>query len=589
MSARFRPLYFGPPGEQHFGLLHLPVGAARPRLGVVICNPFGYEEICAHRALREFAELLAVHGMAALRFDYAGTGDSEGECADGGLVSAWQRGIRLAVQELRAQVGDVPVALAGLRLGATLAALSGVQEMRAFVALAPVTQPRAYLRELRALQATSGGSAAGQAEVLEAAGFGLNAQAQSELAALDPTAATWPPGAHVLMLDRDDLPVNGEWAARLRTQGCLVEQQRIAGYARWMTNPHKGVVPRAALQAAVSWLQSVPVDDMHQVVSPARLPPPEPAVSGTWRCRGSTIRETALHLGSDSRLFAVVSEPAERAATGRRAVLLLNAGATHRIGPGRMATDVARRAAAQGLLAMRLDVGGIGDSIAAPGEEENVVYSRTAVDDVQQAVESLRTRFQASQVIVVGLCSGAYHALQAAVAQVPIDMIVMLNPLTFRWTEGMSLDDQLSPHEVVRDVGRYRRNLFRPDTWARMLRGRVALGAALRNLAVHAGERIRAAAADAARHVGIGGRGWSLAAELEGISRRGVRMRFIFSRGEPGVDLLHLQAGATVRRLGHSDLLRIDFVDGADHTFTTRVPRERMFEQLFLHLDGKPG
>ena len=40
-------------------------------IGVVICNPFGYEAICSHRSVRTFAEAAAAAGAPTLRFDYA--------------------------------------------------------------------------------------------------------------------------------------------------------------------------------------------------------------------------------------------------------------------------------------------------------------------------------------------------------------------------------------------------------------------------------------------------------------------------------------------------------------------------------------
>jgi hypothetical protein len=47
--------------------------------------------------------------------------------------------------------------------------------------------------------------------------------------------------------------------------------------------------------------------------------------------------------------------------------------------------------------------------------------------------------------------------------------------------------------------------------------------------------------------------------------------------------------GATVRRLGAAGALQIDYVDGADHTFTTRGPRERMVDLLFAHIGALAG
>lgn len=118
---------------------------------VLLCNPFGEEAARAHRAYRVFARKLEDAGYAAMRFDYAGTGDSSGDIADFG-VDAWIEDIEAAADVLRRESGVARIVLVGLRLGATLAALC-VQRGRlraAHVVLwDPVVDGAEYLRELR--------------------------------------------------------------------------------------------------------------------------------------------------------------------------------------------------------------------------------------------------------------------------------------------------------------------------------------------------------------------------------------------------------------------------------------------------------
>jgi hypothetical protein len=46
---------------------------------------------------------------------------------------------------------------------------------------------------------------------------------------------------------------------------------------------------------------------------------------------------------------------------------------------------------------------------------------------------------------------------------------------------------------------------------------------------------------------------------------------FIFAYGEAGIDLLHIEAGSSIKRL--KDRCSIHIIDGADHIFSRPGPR----------------
>jgi hypothetical protein len=48
-------------------------------------------------------------------------------------------------------------------------------------------------------------------------------------------------------------------------------------------------------------------------------------------------------------------------------------------------------------------------------------------------------------------------------------------------------------------------------------------------------------------------------------------MVFVFSRDDPGIDLLKIQAGSSIRRLG--ERCRRHIIEGGDHTFTHAASR----------------
>jgi alpha-beta hydrolase superfamily lysophospholipase len=152
-----QPIYFGSAESPLLGWVHIPSSPRDPCVGLVLCSPFGYEEVSAHRALRSLATDVANAGMPVLRYDHAGTGDSAGDAFCPELPRAWLEGIRAAMESLGTLTGVRRFALAGVRLGATLALCAADTDpaVCGVLALAPVVNLSSYLRELRALAASS--------------------------------------------------------------------------------------------------------------------------------------------------------------------------------------------------------------------------------------------------------------------------------------------------------------------------------------------------------------------------------------------------------------------------------------------------
>jgi pimeloyl-ACP methyl ester carboxylesterase len=135
------------------------------------------------------------------------------------------------------------------------------------------------------------------------------------------------------------------------------------------------------------------------------------------------IRETLLPLGRDRSLVAIASQP--QIHLGRPAVVLVNAGVIHRVGPHRLHVRLARRLATAGQLAIRMDLSGIGDSGPLP---EQLGFRASSVADISTAADHLTTGASTASIIVFGICSGADNALAAAEADPRIVGLVLVDP-----------------------------------------------------------------------------------------------------------------------------------------------------------------
>lgn len=144
------PFFFGPDAGL-FGMYHAPAFPARRAM--LMCPPLGQDLIRCHRLYRQLAQALAEEGMAVLRFDYYGTGDSAGDSAE----VNWERCVSdatTAAAELRRRAGVDRVIAFGARLGGSVA-LTAAERARfgEVIAWDPVLEGERYVAELDAMQA----------------------------------------------------------------------------------------------------------------------------------------------------------------------------------------------------------------------------------------------------------------------------------------------------------------------------------------------------------------------------------------------------------------------------------------------------
>jgi pimeloyl-ACP methyl ester carboxylesterase len=563
-----KPLFF----DGLFGFLH--PGTKSP--GLVVCNPFGYEAVCAQRSLRHFCAAAAAAGFPSLRFDYHGTGDSAGDDREPDRLAAWVKSVHQAVEALKRHGGVERVVLLGVRLGATLATLAATErdDVDSLIAIAPVVAGKPWLREMRALQMSLDlkpppTGAAVDSDVQEALGFPLTAQTKASITAIDLTKLEKPPAPSVLLLERSDMPPADAWPNHLASQSVKVDRRRLPGYVEMVLGAEHAQVPSEMVRATVEWLHSA---------KPARETQP---TSATTTFGG--ILERAEFVDG-SRIFGILSTP-EKPPPSRRGLLLLNAGSVHHIGPNRLYVTLARRWAALGHAVLRMDFSGIGDSGPRPGKPENIVYTDHADDDIQRGIDFLRRQPGVREVHALGLCSGGYNAFKAAVSGLPLDGVLVINPLTFFFKPEQPAETR--EHELAYATQRYGRRLLSPEAWKKLLKGQVRLDAFAQVMVTRARNLARDRLRIVARRVGIRV-GDDLELELVAITRRNVALNFLFAANDPGIALLRDQGGSTVTRLQERKQLGIQIIDGPDHTFTPLWSHPLLTAALAAHFDRLP-
>jgi alpha-beta hydrolase superfamily lysophospholipase len=444
MSGPAEAVWFGPAAAPLFGLLHLPDdGTARG--GVLLAPPFGYEYTCAHRTFRVLAEHLADIGLAALRFDHTGTGDSGGASHELPDMRPWLAGTGHAADLLRS-LGLTSVTAIGMRFGAAIALAA--PDLNGVVLWDPVLSGREYLREMQLLGEASLARAPGlirtpdwfgeksgnvmlteserARRAMEAVGIDLNAGLQASIEAHRAIPAT--SQLPLLVLTREDRPSArvrrllasqaGVTFAEVGDQGALLDGESLEAH-----------VPVDGIGQVCAWLDTR-YEDRSRPVTTDGL-----STHTTIPTAGHPLTERALRIGP-SGLFGILS--GEPAAAEQPVVICLNNSVDHHVGPGRLWVELARDLAAGGGAVLRLDLGGLGDSGGRTGQPVDRPYPLTVTADLLAAMETIDAP---RGFVLVGSCSGGRNALSSSVLpdtrgvvavntalHVPLDVEQLISP-----------------------------------------------------------------------------------------------------------------------------------------------------------------
>ncbi len=142
-----QPFFFGTAPRRLFGTHHPAAGTAKAC--VLFCPPLLHEQMRSYRFFSQLAKYLAEKGMDCMRFDYFGTGDSDGDDHQFSPADAGAD-IAEAADEARRRAGDLPLILLGIRGSALFASQQAARVGASALWLwQPVTQGRAYTSYLQ--------------------------------------------------------------------------------------------------------------------------------------------------------------------------------------------------------------------------------------------------------------------------------------------------------------------------------------------------------------------------------------------------------------------------------------------------------
>lgn len=555
------PRFFGADDEL-FGWYHAPASPTRA-IAVVVCGGHGDEYLCSHRALRALALRLSSAGFPVLRFDYHGSGESIGSDRDPGRVAAWRASVHAAIDELKSETG-LDVAIVGLRLGAMLAAHVAAErtDVVALALWAPNAKGQAYLREQKALHMMAKEAWVEKEDPNvrgpndgEYSGFFVSAETNADLRRLDFSTLAKKPADDVLLLGRDDTPPDEALVTKLTALGSRVVVGEGAGYGELMRAPHASIIPEKTFTTIHDWLLSIRTTEAPQ--SRPRSPARQMTDAGH-------ARRAALNFGPAKRLFGVLTEPPSTDRS-RPAVVMMSIGANHTVGAAAHYPRLAGALAAIGYTSLRFDLSGIGESKPAPGEKENFPYPDCGVDDVKAAMEELRRRGH-ERFVLMGLCSGGYHAFRAAAVSDNVVGVVAMNSQTFAY-EGEPLDVHIARWRSKSRADNVMQSAKQLDKWKRLVTGKVNVRR-VAQLLFDRGRQIAEARVTALVEQYGPATTKNFGKTFERLCNAGTKVLLVYTSNDPGLDYIRHRMGRRLEKLRRHEHFRMIEIAGPDHTFT---------------------
>lgn len=548
-------------------------GKAGPDQAVLFVSPWGFEELSVRKFWRVLADLYSEAGIASLRFDLPGTGNSLDVATDAKL-EIWQDAVVRAAAELRRLSGASRILLVTHGLGAMLAAsvADRIGPLSGIALLAPVTSGRLYLRELAIWARITDGKPDPEKELREGRGFWISGFRLPDgivegLRKIDLPWLLPLPVKTLFVATREDRSTDEGLAVSAQKNDHQVTRVLYEAYDSLVSDLNFSKQPEAVLQALLSW-------SLGLVAKPLRR---RAADFGEPRLVGDGFVECPVLIGPEGRLASTLCLPADRPRCGATVVLLSTAYHPS-AGWGRTGTETARRLAREGIPCLRFDSANTGDSPPLKGAPAQIIYSPAQDLDVAAALDFIDAK-KLMPAIIGGRCSGGYLAFRSLLTDHRLSGAVCANTGAFYWDGSQNIEDLM--RFVPKPLGNYSSLLFKGSTWKRLVSGKIEVRHAVVNVsrilakrALHASETVlRLFPFLSKEHLAVHN-------ALSRLEERQVPLTLLYSNDDPGIAHLVQHFGKEGRRINRFRNISLRFLQDTDHNLSTPEARDVFVGEL---------
>jgi hypothetical protein len=563
------------------GWLHQAAGGT----GVLMVGAIGFEGLGTYRAWRDLGARLARAGMPTLRLTLPGTGDAPEPDGLPDLVPRWLDAIDAASDWMRHALGLDEVVPCGLHCGALLVAHAAARAggVGRLALLAPPISGRQFLRAQQMRARMAGFPTKPEPEPIETPALHLHRAAAHDIRSLSLLKIGTAPARRMLLLEPSGASAAGVMTKALTAQDAELKVGTFEGYNALMNDAHTSKRPDAAWQHVVDWLgEDAP--GPCKPVRPSRLtpsPPKEELHGAGWIERSIRIPTT-----QSVSLAGVHSGPAD-GVPGGLAVVVLNVGANSNAGYGRGGTQLARRLAVRGVWSLRFDFAGIGESDGEEDVDVARLYDPARVAETRAVLDWLCSMGH-QRFVLVGVCAGAFQAMQAGLSDQRVEGLVLANQLFYgNWHGGGLGGWQRRRQAHASRTLRQADNSATPATAGRQ-EPATPPSRQLLQIGLQAALRLEGLLVKAGLLAGLG----TPRRRFRALAAQNVRTQVLVSKDDDALAVLETHFGPGAQGLGGIERVKLLVKSDLDHSLGTATGQHALLEaveHLLCTLRYKPG
>lgn len=277
------------------------------------------------------------------------------------------------------------------------------------------------------------------------------------------------------------------------------------------------------------------------------------------------MKEKVAIFGRYKSLVGIVTEPSISVDNNLPAIIILNAGLLHRVGPNRLHVRIAREMSKTGFCVFRFDFSGIGDSKI---RNDSLPTNESMVCEVQEAMSHLNSTRGINAYILIGICSGADMAFKTAQNDPRVVGIIGINGYYLLENNENEAWKQYAGQRIQSRY--YRSRLLNPTSWKRVLTGKSNLRAVMKFLTKKIKGSFTQKIVETVKE--------DISKQWIDLADCGTDVLLVYSEGSSALDTFCLTTRSDIFNSDLSGMLNFRTIEKCDHVFTLLWSQQVLME-----------